>query len=84
MKTDRSSRYDDLTLAELVEHALALGEGQLSAKGALAVPTQRNTVVQRFIVNEPSVSDVIRANAQFHLLDSGVFKSIWELSLIHI
>ena len=56
MKTDRSSRYDDLTLAELVEHALALGEGQLSAKGALAVPTQRNTVVQRFIVNEPSVS----------------------------
>ena len=32
MKTDRSSRYDDLTLAELVEHALALGEGQLSAK----------------------------------------------------
>ena len=78
MKTDRSSCYDDLTLAELVEHALALGEGQLSAKGALAVPTQRNTVVQRFIVNEPSVSDVIRANAQFHLLDSGVFKSIWE------
>jgi phosphoenolpyruvate carboxykinase (ATP) len=78
MKTDGSSRFDDLTLAQLVEHALALGEGQLSAQGALVVSTERNTYVQRFIVNEPSVSDVIRADAQFHLLDSGVFKSIWE------
>ena len=59
MKTDGSSRYDDLTLAELVEHALALNEGQLSAKGALVVSTERKTPVQRFIVNEPSVSDVI-------------------------
>ena len=78
MKTDGSSRYDDLTLAELVEHALALNEGQLSAKGALVVSTERKTTVQRFIVNEPSVSDVIRADAQFHLLDPQVFKSIWE------
>ena len=78
MKTDWSSRYDDLTIAELVEHALTLGEGQLSAKGALIVSTERHSEVQRFIVNEPSVSDVIRADAQFKLLDSGVFKSIWE------
>ena len=78
MKTDGSSRYDDLTIAELVEHALTLGEGQLSAKGALIVSPERHPEVQRFIVNEPSVSDVIRADAQFKLLDSGVFKSIWE------
>ena len=78
MKADESSRYDDLTVSELIEHALALNEGQLSAKGALVVSPKRNTEVQRFIVNEPSVSDVIRADAQFHLLDSGVFKSIWE------
>ena len=78
MKTNESSRYDDLTVSELIEHALALNEGQLSAKGALVVSPERNTAVQRFIVNEPSVSDVIRADAQFHLLDSGVFKSIWE------
>ncbi len=78
MKTDWSSRYDDLTIAELVEHALTLGEGQLSAKGALIVSAERHSEVQRFIVNEPSVSDVIRADAQFKLLDSGVFKSIWE------
>ncbi len=78
MKTDWASRYDDLTIAELVEHALTLGEGQLSAKGALIVSTERHSEVQRFIVNEPSVSDVIRADAQFKLLDSGVFKSIWE------
>ena len=37
MKTDESSRYDDLTVSELIEHALALDEGQLSAKGALVV-----------------------------------------------
>jgi phosphoenolpyruvate carboxykinase (ATP) len=78
MKIDGSSRFDDLPLAELVEHALALNEGQLSAKGALVVSTERKTTVQRFIVNEPSVSDVIRADAQFHLLDPQVFKSIWE------
>ena len=78
MKTDGSRRYDDLTLAELVEHALALNEGQLSAKGALVVSTERKTTVQRFIVNEPSVSDVIRADAPFPLLDPQVFKSIWE------
>jgi phosphoenolpyruvate carboxykinase (ATP) len=78
MKTDWASRYDDLTIAELVEHALTLGEGQLSAKGALIVSTERHSEVQRFIVNEPSVSDVIRADAQFKLLDNGVFKLIWE------
>ncbi len=78
MKTDGTSRYDDLTSAELFEHALASGEGRLSANGALVVSTERNTDVQRFIVNEPSVTDVIRADAQFHLLDSGVFKPIWQ------
>ena len=78
MKTDESGRYDDLTVSELIEHALALNEGQLSAKGALVVSPERDTEAQRFIVNEPSVSDVIRADAQFHLLDTEVFKSIWE------
>ena len=41
MKTDESSRYDDLTVSELIEHALALNEGQLSAKGALVVSPER-------------------------------------------
>ena len=77
MKIDESNRFDDLTIAELVEHALTLGEGQLSAKGALIVSTERHSEVQRFIVNEPSVSDVIRADAHFKLLDGGVFKSLW-------
>ena len=72
MKTDGSSRYDNLTIAEQDEHALTHGEGQLSAKGALIVSTERHSEVQRFIVNEPSVSDVIRADAQFKLLDNVV------------
>ena len=78
MKIDGSSRYDDLAFAELTEHALALGEGQLSKNGAFVVSTKRNTSVQRFIVKEPSVTDVLRADAQFCLLDSDLFKSIWE------
>lgn len=77
MNIDGSSRFDDLTVAELVEHALVLDEGQLTAQGALAVSTERTTEVQRFVVNEPSVTDVIRADAQFKLMDDGVFKSIW-------
>lgn len=77
MNIDGSSRFDDLTTAELIEHALALDEGLLTAEGALAVSTERNTDVQRYVVNEPSVTDVIRADAQFKFMDSAVFKSIW-------
>ena len=78
MNQDRSNRFDDLTLAELLEHALAAREGKLSADGALVVDTARDVSVQRFLVNEPSVTDVIRADAQFKFLDPGVFKSIWD------
>ena len=78
MKINGSSRYDDLTFAELTEHAIVLGEGQLSKNGALVVATKGNTSVQRYVVNEPSVTDVIRADTQLHLLDAGDFRSIWE------
>lgn len=77
MRIDDASRYDDLTFAELTEHALALGEGQLSENGALVVCTNRNAAVHRYIVNEPSITDIIRADTQFNLLDMNIFKSIW-------
>jgi len=78
MKHQGASRFDDLTFAELLEHALAAREGQLSAQGALVVQTERHVSVRRYLVNEPSVTDVIRADAQFQLLDPGVFKGLWE------
>ena len=78
MNHDGSSRYDDLSIAELIEHSIRLGEGQLSRHGALAVQTTRAEVVKRFFVNEPSVTDVLRADANFDLLDSKAFKSLWE------
>lgn len=78
MKIDGSSRFDDLPFAELIEHALVLDEGRLTAAGALSVHTERSAVVQRFVVNEPSVTDVIRADAQFHFVDDAVFKGIWD------
>ena len=78
MNNDGSSRYDDLSIAELIEHSVRLGEGQLSRRGALAVQTTRTDDVQRFFVNEPSVTDVLRADATFDLLDSKAFKTLWE------
>ena len=78
MNNDGSSRYDDLSIAELIEHSVRLGEGQLSRRGALAVQTTRTDDVQRFFVNEPSVTDVLRADATFDLLYSKAFKTLWE------
>jgi phosphoenolpyruvate carboxykinase (ATP) len=78
MNHQGASRLDDLTFAELLEHALAAREGQLSTQGALVVQTERHVGVRRFLVKEPSVTDVIRADAQFQLLDPGVFKGLWE------
>ena len=46
MNNDGSSRYDDLSIAELIEHSVRLGEGQLSRRGALAVQTTRTDDVQ--------------------------------------
>ena len=63
MNNIESNRHDDLPFAELIEHAVALKEGVLTANGAFAVNTEHNSLVKQFVVNEPSVTDVIRAGA---------------------
>ena len=54
--------YRNLTPAQLVEHALAAGEGKLSNTGALVVTTGKYTgrsPNDRFVVDTPSVHDDI-------------------------
>ena len=54
--------YRNLSVPELVEHALARGEGKLSAKGALTVTTGKYTgrsPKDKFIVDTPTIHDSI-------------------------
>ena len=54
--------YRNLTPAQLVEHALARGEGTLSNTGALVVKTGKYTgrsANDKFIVDTPAVHDDI-------------------------
>jgi phosphoenolpyruvate carboxykinase (ATP) len=78
MNNIESSRHDDLPFAELIEHAVALKEGVLTANGAFAVNTEHNSLVKRFVVNEPSVTDVIRAGAELSLLGEVAFDAMWD------
>ena len=63
--------HHNMTVPQLVERAVARGEGTLSKTGALVVKTGKYTgrsPEDRFVVDEPAIHDEIE----------------WGLSLIHI
>ncbi|WP_110667775.1 phosphoenolpyruvate carboxykinase [Salinicola halophilus] len=73
--------HTDLTTAELVEYALARNEGVLAANGALAVETGARTgrsTLDRFIVDEPSTSDLIDWGQVNRPISPDVFDALWE------
>lgn len=72
--------YVNLTSAELIERAVARGEGRLSANGALVVSTGERTgrsPKDRFIVDEPSTRDSIDWGSVNLPFDAEKFTALW-------
>ena len=73
--------YRNLQVAQLVEHALAKGEGTLSNTGALVVKTGRYTgraAKDKFIVDTPGVHDDIAWGKVNVATTRETFNALWD------
>lgn len=78
--TRHATTHLNLSSAELIERALANGEGRLSAQGALVVNTGARTgrsPGDRFIVDEPTTRDAIDWGSVNRPFDAERFEALW-------
>ncbi len=80
-ETQSAQAYRDLDIARLIEIALCDGEGQLAHNGALVVYTGERTSrhpLDRFIVDEPSTSEMIEWGQVNRPFDAEKFDALWQ------
>jgi len=79
--------YRNLSVAELIEHALIRGEGRLAANGALCVETGKYTgrsPKDRFIVDEPGSSHEIDWNLINRPISQDHFQQLYQKMLGYV
>jgi phosphoenolpyruvate carboxykinase (ATP) len=84
--TAETQVFKNLSSSELVEQALANGEGQLTDTGALLITTGKRTgrsPADRFVVKEPSSQDSIDWGSVNRPVEPAIFDALWERVAAH-
>ena len=79
--------YRNLSISQLVEHALIRGEGKLASNGALVVETGQYTgrsPYDRFIVNEPGIGSEIDWNQDNVPISEEKFYQLYRKVLAYV
>ncbi|MFT5163976.1 MAG: phosphoenolpyruvate carboxykinase (ATP) [Alteromonadaceae bacterium] len=79
--TSSATRYVNLTVAELIEHAVRNDEGTLAANGAFVAETGRRTgrsPKDRYIVKESSTEADIQWGAVNQPIETEKFDALWQ------